>query len=85
MIPVAHENEVAYIYFSNEAFPSTYKHKIDKLQCKKNFIKFAYSDKLCECLTNIFPQNKIANLISFYNRMQAQNRIAKRKKKKKSR
>lgn len=80
VIPIVRGDEVSYIYFSSEPFPNKYKHKINRLKCKKNFIKFAYSDKLCEHLIKVFPQDKINKLTGFYNLMQAQDRINKNKK-----
>lgn len=82
-MPVIRGDEIAYIYLSNQPFPDKYKHKADVVRRKKGTIIFAYSDKLCQKLISILPENKTKYLISFYNRMQANDRVVKRKKRKK--
>ena len=82
-MPVIRGDEIAYIYLSNQPFPDKYKHKADVVRRKKGTIIFAYSDKLCQKLISILPENKTKYLISFYNRMQANDRVMKRKKRKK--
>lgn len=82
-MPVIRGDEIAYIYLSNQPFPDKYKHKADVIRRKKGTIIFAYSDKLCQKLISILPENKTKYLISFYNRMQANDRMMKRKKRKK--
>ena len=82
-MPIIRGDEIAYIYLSNQPFPDKYKHKADVVRRKKGTIIFAYSDKLCQKLISILPENKTKYLISFYNRMQANDRVMKRKKRKK--
>ena len=82
-LPVVRGDEISYIYLSTEPLPSKYCHRIDATKCKHGFIKFAYSDKLCQELISVLPEDKTKNLVSFYNRMQASDRINKLKQKKK--
>ena len=84
-IPVIRGDEIAYIYLSNKPFPDKYKHKADIIRRKKGTITFAYSDKLCQELISVLPEDKTKNLVSFYNRMQASDRINKLNQKKKKR
>ena len=84
-MPVIRGDEIAYIYLSTQPLPEIYRHKIDTARCKKGFIKFAYSDKLCQELISILPEEKTGALVSFYNRMQAADRANKLKQKKKKR
>ena len=78
-LPIIRGDEISYIYLSTEPLPEKYRHKIDTAKCKKGFIKFAYSDKLCQELISILPKDKTNYLISFYNRMQAADRANKLK------
>ena len=82
-MPVIRGDEIAYIYLSNQPFPNKYKHKADSVRRKKGTITFAYSDKLCQELISILPEDKTKYLISFYNRMQVADRVNKRKQQKK--
>ena len=84
-IPAIRGDEIAYIYLSNKPFPDKYKHKADIIRRKKGTITFAYSDKLCQELISVLPEDKTKNLVSFYNRMQASDRINKLNQKKKKR
>lgn len=78
-MPVIRGDEIAYIYLSNKPFPDKYKHKADIVRRKKGTITFAYSDELCQELISILPENKTKHLVSFYNRMQAADRVNKLK------
>ena len=78
-MPVIRGDEIAYIYLSNKPFPDKYKHKADIVRRKKGTITFAYSDKLCQELISILPEDKTKYLVSFYNRMQAADRANKLK------
>ena len=78
-------DEMVYIYLSKTPFPQKYAHKAAAAPCKQGFIKFAYSDELCEELIKILPKCKTNGLVSFYNRMQASDRINKLNQKKKKR
>lgn len=78
-IPVIRGDEIAYIYLSNKPFPDKYKHKADIVRRKKGTITFAYSDELCQKLIDILPEDKTKCLVSFYNRMQAADRVNKLK------
>lgn len=80
-MPVVRGDELTYIYFLSEPFPPKYRHKIDSLKCKKGSIKFAYSDKLCEQLMCVFPKERIKNVLTFYDLMQARDRMWKQKEK----
>lgn len=82
-MPVIRGDELSYIYLSITPYPPKYKHKADVVKCKKGTIIFAYSDKLCQCLIDLLPQEKTTHLREFYNMMQAQDRIIKQKKSKK--
>ncbi len=89
-MPVIRGDEIAYIYLGNVPFPEKYKHKADAMRRKKGMITFAYSDALCEKLMAVLPEEKTRGLASFYNRMQAADKInqikqqqAKRRKNKK--
>ena len=83
-MPVIRGDEIAYIYLSNKPFPGKYKHKADIVRRKKGTITFAYSDKLCQELISVLPEEKTKKLVSFYNRMQAADRVNKLKQQKKS-
>ncbi len=78
-MPVIRGDEIAYIYLSNKPFPDKYKHKADIVRRKKGTITFAYSDELCQELISILPEDKTKHLVSFYNRMQATDRVNKLK------
>jgi len=78
-MPIIRGDEIAYIYLSNKPFPDKYKHKADIVRRKKGTITFAYSDKLCQELISILPEDKTKYLVSFYNRMQAADRANKLK------
>ena len=78
-MPVRRGDEIAYIYLSNKPFPDKYKHKADIVRRKKGTITFAYSDELCQELISILPEDKTKHLVSFYNRMQAADRVNKLK------
>ena len=82
-MPVIRGDEIAYIYLSDKPFPDKYKHKADIVRRKKGTITFAYSDKLCQELISVLPKEKTGCLVSFYNRMQAADRVNKLKKKNK--
>ena len=73
-------DELVYIYLSTEPFPEKYIHKASIAPCKKGFIKFAYSDRLCQDLVELIPQNKRGSLMSFYYHMQEADREIERKK-----
>ena len=79
-------DEMVYIYLSKAPFPKKYRHKAIAAPCNQEFIKFAYSDKLCLDLLEVLPAGKTSALRAFYNRMQAvdrANELKKRNKKKK--
>lgn len=78
-MPVIRGDEIAYIYLSNKPFPDKYKYKADIVRRKKGTITFAYSDALCQELISILPEDKTKHLVSFYNRMQAADRVNKLK------
>lgn len=78
-MPVIRGDEIAYIYLSDKPFPDKYKHKADIVRRKKGTITFAYSDKLCQELISVLPKEKTGCLVSFYNRMQAADRVNKLK------
>ena len=77
-------DEMVYIYLSKTPFPKKYTHKAVAAPCKEGFIKFSYSDVLCQDLVKILPKGKTHGLIAFYNSMQASDRIRKLKKQEKS-
>lgn len=81
-------DEMVYIYLSKTPFPKKYIHKAAAAPCKEGFIKFAYSDALCQELIEFLPKDKTSALVAFYNRMQAADRANKvkqqNKKKRKS-
>ena len=81
-MPVIRGDELSYIYLSNVPYPKKYQHKADEIKCKKGTIIFAYSDKLCKALIDILPQQDVAQLVAFYNRMQANDKIAQLQEKK---
>ena len=70
---------MVYIYLSKIPFPQKYIHRAVEVHCKEGFIKFAYSDKLCLELLEVLPASKTSALRAFYNRMQAVDRVNKRK------
>ena len=72
-------DEMVYIYLSKTPFPKKYAHKAAAAPCKEGFIKFAYSDALCQELIEILPKGKTNALVAFYNRMQAADRVNKLK------
>ena len=84
-MPVIRGDEIAYIYLSSSPFPEKYKHKADSVRRKKGIITFAYSDKLCQALIAVIPENKTGYLVSFYNRMQVSDRMNKLNSKNKKR
>ena len=84
-MPVIRGDEISYIYLSQEPLPEKYHHNISDARCKKGFIKFAYSDKLCQELIRVLPAEKTGYLIAFYNRMQASDRAIERDKQRKKR
>ncbi len=75
----------AYIYLSDKPYPEKYRHKASTAPCKKGFIKFSYSDELCEALCEILPKEKVGPLKAFYVRMQMEDEAKRREKEKKKR
>lgn len=65
----------SYIYLSTHPYPDKYIHKAEIAPCKKGFIKIKYSDEICLALMQILPPNKTAQLRSFYNLMQSNDRL----------
>ena len=80
--PIVRGDEISFIYFSNTPYPEKYKNKISLLKNEKSFIKFSYSDGLAIAVIEEFPKEKCYLVKAFYNRMQANDRIIKRKKRK---
>lgn len=75
-------DELSLIYISDHPMPREYYHKLSADKCKDGFICFVYSDKLCNALIKVLPEEKTAVLKAFYERMQeADIRLAKEKEK----
>ena len=83
-LPVVKGCEESFVYVSQAALPEKNRHTIDQVKCKKGFIRFAYSDKLCQALIAVLPKEKAKFLMSFYNYMQFLEKRNKRKKKRKT-
>lgn len=66
------------LYFSVAPYPDEFKGKADLLRCKKGFIKFRYTDELCEQIISLFPRNKTTQLMGYYNMRQHKLRKQKR-------
>ena len=60
---------ISYIYLSKTPLPKKYQHKIDSIRCKKGFIKFAYSDKLCKHLSEVLPEKQARIMGGYYSMM----------------
>ena len=59
--------DYAFIYISKDPYPKEYEHRINKLKCSDGFIKFWYSDELCDYLVEKFPHNRTGPL-QYYRR-----------------
>lgn len=81
-LPIVRGDEVSFIYFSVTPYPQNYKNKISLLKNKSGFIKFSYTDELAILLLKVFSNKQVTLLKSFYEKMRAQDRILKMKKKK---
>ena len=64
--------DYAFIYISKGPYPQEYDHKIDKMKCSEDFIKFWYSDELCDYLIEQFPANRTGPL-QYYRRQKNRN------------
>lgn len=58
------------IYFSVEPCPRKCKNRIDLFHCKKGFIKFRYTDKLCSHIMSVFPKSSTSELAGYYHMRQ---------------
>lgn len=54
-----------FIFFSNKPYPSDFYGKIDQLSCKRGFIKFWYSEELCDYLVTTLPGHKAGSLLHY--------------------
>ena len=81
-MPVMRGYEESYIYFSAQPLSHQYQHKIDSAKSKKGFIKFAYSEKLCQVAIEMFAPQKTNVLQGAKRSFLSQERIAKTKTKK---
>ena len=55
-----------YICFSTNSIPTKYRNKINSLRCKKDFIRFPYTDQLCLTLIKTLPIDTTVQLKKFY-------------------
>lgn len=74
-------DELCYIYLSSYPVTQKTKERITWKLPRKGLIYFLYSDDLCLHLIEILPSEKTTELLIFYNRMQAMDRIREREKK----
>jgi len=54
-----------FVYFSSKPYPLKYSGKINKLPCTQGFIKFWYSEDLCQYLVDHFQGNQTGALLSY--------------------
>jgi hypothetical protein len=56
------------IYFSTTPYPVQFFNKINKVKCTDGFIKFWYSEELCDYLIATLPHEKTKQLATFKTR-----------------
>ena len=73
-LPLLRGDETSFIWLSSQPFPQKYVHKADCVKCKSKYIIFPYSDKVALAISEILPQEKTGRILSFYHRMQLNDR-----------
>ena len=55
-----------YIYFSLKPYPREYEHKIDKIPCSNEFVKYRYAPEIAEYILKTLPKEQTKRLDYFH-------------------